>query len=125
MERRNKTMLAICLFALYVILASSGLVLFKLGSTSNAFIKVLNFSINFSWKMLLGIFCYGFSFLIWLYIVSKMNLTLAMPLSVALVNTLVIVESCLILKEKITLTQGIGILIVIVGVIIMTLGKSK
>lgn len=117
-------MLMVCLFALYIILASSGLILFKLGSTNGTQIKILSFTINFSWKMLLGILCYGFSFLLWLYIVSQMNLTIAMPLSVALVNTLVIVESCLILKEKITLIQGIGIFIVIIGVITMTYGKK-
>ena len=71
-------------------------------------------------KMFLGIICYGCSFLLWMYIVSKLNLTIAMPLSVAIVNTLVVLESCLILKEKITLTQGIGIFIIIIGVIVMT-----
>ena len=123
MERRNK-MLLFVLFTLYVLLASSGLVLFKLGTVNGSIIKILGFSINFSWKMLVGIMCYGFSFLLWLYIVSHMNLTFAMPLSVAIVNTLVTVESCVFLKEKITLTQGIGIFIVIFGVAIMTWGKK-
>ena len=117
-------MLIVILFILYVLLASSGLVLFKLGTTNGATIKILSFSISFSWKMLAGIMCYGFSFLLWLYIVSHMNLTFAMPLSVALVNTLVVVESCLLLKEKITVTQGIGIFIVVFGVVIMTWGRQ-
>lgn len=124
MERRNKKLKLVILFILYVVLASSGLILFKLGATNSVSVKILNFSINFSWKMLIGIMCYGCSFLLWLYIVSKMNLTFAMPLSVALVNTLVVLESCLIIKEKITLTQGIGILVVIVGVCIMTYGRN-
>lgn len=118
-------MLIVCLFALYVLLASSGLVLFKLGSTAGTSIKILSFTINFSWKMVAGILCYGISFLLWLYIVSKMNLTVAMPLSVAIVNTLVILESCLILKERITLQQSIGIFIVILGVCIMSLGRQN
>ncbi len=117
-------MLLFVLFTLYVLLASSGLVLFKLGTVNGSIIKILGFSINFSWKMLFGIVCYGFSFLLWLYIVGHMNLTFAMPLSVAIVNTLVIVESCIFLKEKITFTQGIGIFIVIFGVAIMTWGKK-
>lgn len=117
-------MTIIILFILYVLLASSGLVLFKLGTNSGTIIKILSLNINFSWKMLAGIMCYGCSFLLWLYIVSHMNLTFAMPLSVALVNTLVIVESCILLKERITLTQGIGIFIVIFGVAIMTWGKK-
>ena len=124
MERRGK-MLIVILFILYVLLASSGLVLFKLGTVNGTTIKVFSFTINFSWKMLFGIMCYACSFLLWLYIVGHMNLTFAMPLSVALVNTLVIIESCVILKEKITLTQGIGIFIIVLGVAIMTWGKQS
>lgn len=114
-------MVLVGLFALYVLLASSGLVLFKLGSgNATMHLKLFSFSLNFSWKTIFGIMCYGCSFLLWLYIVSNMNLTLAMPLSVALVNTLVILESCLLLKEKIAPMQGIGIFIVLVGVIMIT-----
>ena len=109
------------LFIIYVIASSSGLILFKLGTTGVG-VNILGFNITL--KMLLGIFCYGFSFLLWLYIVSKANLTIAMPLSVALVNTLVIVGSCIFLNEKITLIQGIGIFIVILGVSVMTAGRS-
>lgn len=115
----------IIMFTLYVLLASSGLILFKLGSTNNNLtLNIFGLSINYSIKMILGLLCYGFSFILWMLIVSKMNLTIAMPLSVAIVNTLVVVESCLVLKEKITLTQGIGIFIVILGVCIMTWGKN-
>lgn len=110
------------LFIIYVIASSSGLVLFKLGTTGTG-LNILGFTITL--KMLIGIFCYGFSFLLWLYIVSRVNLTIAMPLSVALVNTLVVVESCVFLKEKITLQQGIGIFIIIFGVMIMTMGTNK
>lgn len=109
------------LFIIYVIASSSGLILFKLGATGAGF-NILGFNITL--KMLLGIFCYGFSFLLWLYIVGKCNLTIAMPLSVALVNTLVIVGSCVFLNEKITLIQFIGIFVVILGVCIMTAGRS-
>lgn len=110
------------LFILYVICASSGLVLFKLGSLQTGGLNVFGISITI--KMIIGIICYGISFLLWLYIVSKINLTIAMPLSVALVNTLVIIESCLLLKEKLTITQAIGIFIIIVGVIVMTYKNS-
>lgn len=115
----------IIMFICYVLLASSGLILFKFGSTnSNLTLSLFGFKVNYSIKMIFGLLCYVCSFILWMLIVSKSNLTIAMPLSVALVNTLVIVESCLILKEKITFTQGMGIFIVIVGVCIMTFGKK-
>ena len=113
------------IFVCSKLFASSGLILFKIGSTnSNLTLSLFGFKINYSIKMILGLLCYGCSFILWMLIVSKSNLTIAMPLSVALVNTLVVVESCLLLKEKITLTQGIGIFIVIVGVCIMTFGRK-
>lgn len=122
--KRGNSMIIVILFVLYVVLASSGLVLFKLGTINGSIIKVFGITIPFSWKMLIGIICYGCSFLLWLYIVSHMNLTFAMPLSVAIVNMLVIVESCTFLKEKITITQGIGIFVVMLGIAIMTWGKQ-
>lgn len=115
----------IIMFICYVLLASSGLILFKLGSNnSNLTLDIFGLTINYSIKMILGILCYGFSFILWMLIVSRVNLTIAMPLSVAIVNTLVVVGSCLILKEKITLTQGIGIFIIVLGVCVMTGGKK-
>ena len=114
----------IIMFTCYVLLASSGLILFKLGSINNNLtLNVFGLSINYSVKMILGLLCYGFSFILWMLIVSKMNLTIAMPLSVALVNTLVLVESCMFLKEKITLLQGIGIFIIIFGVSLISIKK--
>ena len=89
----------IIMFTCYVLLASSGLILFKLGSTNNNLtLNIFGLSINYSIKMILGLLCYGFSFILWMLIVSKMNLTFAMPLSVAIVNTLVVVGSCLVLN---------------------------
>ena len=116
----------IIMFTCYVLLASSGLILFKLGSAnSNLTLNIFGLSINYSIKMILGLLCYGFSFVLWMLIVSKTNLTIAMPLSVAIVNTLVVIGSCLVLKEKITLVQGIGIFIIIFGVCIMTWGGKQ
>ena len=82
MERRIN-MKIIIMFTCYVLLASSGLILFKLGSAnSNLTLNIFGLSINYSIKMILGLLCYGFSFVLWMLIVSKTNLTIAMPLSV-------------------------------------------
>lgn len=111
------------IFLLYILLSSSGLVLFKLGTSGTNFLFSI-FGINISLKMILGAIFYVFSFVLWLYIVSKMNLTVAMPLSVALVNTLVVIESCIILKEKISIVQGVGIFIIIFGVLLVVGGQK-
>ena len=57
MERRGKTM-SIILFLLYVVLSSSGLILFKLGSGITDFsINLFNININLSSTTLIGISC--------------------------------------------------------------------
>lgn len=123
---KNINMMIVIMFILYVFLASSGLILFKLGSlNSNLELNLFSITVNYSIEMLIGLICYGCSFLLWMFIVSKVDLTLAMPLSVAIVNTLVVVASYIILKEKITLYQGIGIFIIIFGVCLMTWGGKK
>lgn len=112
------------MFTSYVLLASSGLILFKLGSVNNNLtLNIFGLSINYSLKMILGLICYGFSFVLWMLIVSKMNLTIAMPLSVALVNTAVLIGSYLFLNEKITFIQGIGIFLIIAGVSLISIKK--
>lgn len=50
----------IIMFACYVLLASSGLILFKLGSAnSNLTLSIFGLKINYSIKMILGLLCYG------------------------------------------------------------------
>ena len=114
----------VILFITYVLLSSSGLILFKLGSLNpNIDLNIIGLSISISLKSIIGILCYGISFILWMIIVSRMNLTIAMPLSVAIVNTLVVVGSCLILKERITTTQTLGIIIIIIGVSLIGIKK--
>ena len=117
-------MVNVVLFIIYVILSSSGLILFKLGSLNpDVNLTVFGYSLIFSIKSIIGMFCYGFSFLLWLIIVSRMNLTIAMPLSVGIVNTLVLIGSIIFLKEKITVIQIIGIITVVIGVSLITINK--
>ena len=119
---RDKMMLVL-LFMLYIILTTSGLILFKLGTNVTDFnFNIFGLHLALSYKMLLGIICYGFSFLLWLYLVSKNNLTIIMPLSVAITNTLIVLCSLYFLHEKITLLQGIGIFIIIFGVVLTKWG---
>lgn len=117
-------MINIILFISYVLLSSSGLILFKLGSINpNINLSLLGLSFSISIKSIIGILCYGVSFVLWMIIVSRMNLTIAMPLSVAIVNTLVVFGSCIFLKEKITLMQGIGIFMIVFGVSLIGIKK--
>lgn len=116
----KKNKMIFVLFAIYVILSAGGLILFKLGTKDlNVAVTSKYFEIKFSWLMILGIACYACSFLLWLFIVSKLNLSFAMPLSVGLVNTLVLIGSYFFLHETITITQWIGVVVIIFGLFLI------
>ncbi len=113
----------VILFALYVCLSAGGLILFKMGAGDMSIhVTSAIFSIQFSWKMILGIVCYGCSFILWLVVVSKMNLSIAMPLSVGIVNVLVLLGSLVFLGETVTVAQWIGVGIVVIGLAIINMG---
>lgn len=121
--KRNKMLIAV-LFIIYVCLSAGGLILFKLGSNSTSLqFQTGIFNLNISLNMILGILCYACSFVLWLVIVGMLDLSFAMPLSVGLVNLLVLIGSSLVLNETITVTQWIGVSIIIFGLFIVNVGK--
>ena len=69
------------LFIIYVFLSSAGLVLFKLGSSSlNIQLQQTIFSMNISLISLLGLFCYLISFILWMLIISRSDVSYIVPL---------------------------------------------
>lgn len=63
-----------------------------------------------------GIFLSGIAFLLWLFLLSKLQLSIAYPVIVSLNFCLITVASLFIFKEHLSLFQILGIVIVIVGV---------
>ena len=118
-------MVLVLLFAVYALLSAGGLVLFKLGGQDAAFqVGKTGFSLALSWKMLLGILCYLCSFLLWLVIVSRTQLTFAMPLSVGIVNTLVFLGSARFLGEEVTPTKIAGLAVIVLGLFLISIPKK-
>lgn len=118
-------MVLVLLFAVYALLSAGGLVLFKLGGQDAAFqVGKTGFSLALSWKMLLGILCYSCSFLLWLVIVSRTQLTFAMPLSVGIVNTLVFLGSAHFLGERITPLKILGLAVIVLGLFLISIPKK-
>lgn len=122
-KKKEINMMIILLFIIYVCLSAGGLILFKLGSGETTFmISMSKLQFELSLKMIAGILCYGLSFVLWLVIVSKMQLSVAMPLSVGLVNLMVLLGSSMILKENINICQWIGVIIIVIGLAFINIG---
>lgn len=124
-KEKTNSMLLVVLFVVYALLSAGGLVLFKLGGRDAALeLGRTGFSVSLSWKMLLGIFCYLCSFLLWLVIVSRTQLTFAMPLSVGVVNILVFLGSARFLGEQITPTKILGLAVIVLGLFLISIPRK-
>ncbi|GHU45781.1 hypothetical protein FACS1894120_1300 [Clostridia bacterium] len=114
----------IILTAVYLALASCGQVFFKLGSKdSNLSFADKSLFVQMNIYAIVGLIMYVVSFLLFLVVVSRFNLSFIYPVVVGVSYTLVVIMSVAVLKEQLTRNQIIGIVIVLTGLIIMNIKK--
>ncbi len=105
----------------YVLFSITGLTCIKLSSNMidmrSIHIPILDIYINR--VSLLGIGCYGISFLLYLGVVNKFNLGVIIPIMTGIVNISILLVSLFILKENLSLNMIIGAVVVIAGIVIM------
>ena len=97
----------------------------KLGSVSFNMEQIWNMALSVFTNMYLlsGMFSYGISIILWMIVLSKVNVSLAYPfLSVGYVVTAVL--AYLIFKEPLTVQKIFGIAIICLGVVILTYSKD-
>ncbi|WP_138205751.1 SMR family transporter [Haloimpatiens lingqiaonensis] len=105
-----------------VFLGALGQILVKVGAPNlqlnfsgiNIFYSILGILKNL--PVMMGIISYGVSFLLWIKVLSKVELSYAYPM-VSLGYVLVMIFSYFIFKENITLPRILGTALIIVGVI--------
>jgi len=112
----------IIIFAAAILTAVTSQLLFKRGmvdlagisfSLKNVYLLVKHvFSNPF---LLGGLVSYGVSFLLWLFVISKIKLSVAYPIT-SLNFVLVIIASYYFFDEKLSSFQYVGILLIIVGI---------
>lgn len=108
----------------YLILTVSGLMLFKVGGNTNYInLSMSKLDMSISPISILGIICYGCSFLLWLNIIKSEDISYIFPIANGLVTILTVLGGALFLQEKISLIQCMGTIIVVVGVVIINIGK--
>lgn len=116
-------MIKYLLFVIYILFSVSGLTLFKIGSMQKAVITIPIVGIALSKWTITGIICYGFSFIIYLCVVSEFDLGVIIPIIGGIVNILILLVSYFILKEHLTFCSILGAIIISIGIVIMNLGK--
>lgn len=118
-------MIKYILCILYIVFSVSGLTLIKLSSmveVANS-IRIPIIGMNLSLISFFGIMCYGLSFCLYLGVISKFDLGVIIPIVGGIINILILIVSCFILKEKLTLNMIVGAVLIIIGIVIMNIKK--
>lgn len=115
----------IILIGVYIILTVSGLVLFKIGTNENFSIKYVtgDLSIQLNIKVILGLLCYLCSFLLYMFLVSKFDLSYIVPITQGIIYILIFASSIAIFKDNINNFSIIGTIMVIVGIVLLNIKK--
>jgi len=113
------------LIGISIILTTTSQILFKEGVNSHG---PLSFSFNqlfslfwaiLSNKMILaGMFTLGLSFIVWIVALSRLNLSIAYPLTS--INFILIgIFSATILQESVSLYQVLGTILISIGIVVL------
>ena len=112
------------LFGCYLCLSCFGLLFIKLGGSGTSLsLDSGMFSMMISYRLMIGLFCYICSFLLFTFIIQKRDLSWVYPLGAGIMNVATVLLGVVVLKEKITVTGAIGIALVIAGVILMSVKR--
>jgi len=66
-----------------------------------------------------GLFLLGISFLLWLFVISRIKLSLAYPIATSLNFSLIVLFSWLLFREQLLPIQILGIAIIIFGIFLL------
>lgn len=112
---------------MYVVLSTSGATLIKYGGSSKAQTLFTAPFVNteFSLISLLGIFLYGVSFLTFVILLNKFNMSYLVPIATGASYIMLMVASIAVFNEGFSLGKTIGCILILSGVLLVaTSGTS-
>lgn len=113
------------LIALYVIFAVGGSTLIKYGAITKAvtILTVPIVNVGLTLMSFLGIVCYGLSFLLYIVLLSKFDLSFISPVTVGLVYVLLMLTAAFVFQESFTILKVVGCVIILAGILMILSGK--
>jgi len=116
--------ITIIMFTCYIILTVSGITFVKFGGLDKAValftLPVINFAV--SWQTLVGILCYGFSFVLYIIIITKADLSFIIPISTAITYIALMVIAFTLFNESFNALKIIGCGLILIGVLFVIVG---
>ena len=122
--RKLKTMINVILLIIYVCLTVLGLLLVRVGGEQQFALSERVISLEFNILTLLGFLSYAVSFVLFMIIIPRFNLSYITPITTGSVFVLTILVSWLILRERIDMYQWFGIGAILSGIILMNIRRS-
>lgn len=113
------------LIIVYVLIAVAGMVLFKLGTQKQFEVGLNNGNLflNINALAILGLSCYIFSFLLYMFLISQLELGYIASVGTGLVYLLTFASSILIFKEAMNMYNYVGAVLILAGIIFMNFKK--
>jgi len=90
----------------------------NLNISINSFLGLIPRIFQNIWLMV-GLSLYGISFLLWLFVISKIKMNTAYPIATSLNFSLVVLFSWLFFKEQLFPIQILGIAVIIFGIFLL------
>lgn len=114
----------ILLFVVYFLFSVGGLTLYKVGTgyTPVAWVQSLC-GLKISWLSVGGLLCYGVSFITYLVLVSKSELSFLYPLITGISSILILAVSAIVLRESIHPLNWLGVGVILVGIFLVSYGR--
>jgi drug/metabolite transporter (DMT)-like permease len=113
---------SIILMLVYLACSTSGLVLIRLGAaTASCTLKAGQIQLSLSGYSLAGICLYAISFLLWMTLLSRFQLSYIAPVLSGASYILILLAAFFILHETIGRLQLLGASIILCGIIIMNI----
>lgn len=109
------------LIVIYLSLTVGGLTLVKLGTNGSALFSKVDDRLvwNIGLLTVLGILCYGLSFLLLMFLVSRYELSFIIPVTTALGQILIFIVAVTIFKEQFTVLKLLAITLIVTGVLLL------
>ena len=125
MENKENLMINYILIAVYLIFSLAGVFLFKIGCQKEFLVSVSTgiFSLNISLISIIGLLCYVCSFLMYMFLISKFDMTYIVPVTTGITYILTFILAVLIFKESVTVNKVIGSVLILAGVLVINMKK--
>ena len=108
---------------IYVLLSASGITCFKLGSEKEFSLAVSagSLSLKVSWLSVLGLAFYFCSFILYMWLISKYQVSYLIPILSGISYVVTLAAAILFLHERLSLAQLVGSFAILAGIILMNI----